>query len=100
MRNLWIVSLAATAAFAIATPARAEVLLSMRDGRVTIVAKDATVRDILTEWARVGQTRIVNVERIPGGPITIEIRDMPEQQALRLLLRTLSGYMTAPRATM
>jgi hypothetical protein len=67
---------------------------------VTIVAKDATIRQILTEWARVGQTKIVNVERIPGGPVTLELRDVPEQQALRVLLRSLGGYVTAPRTTM
>ena len=36
----------------------------MQNGRVSITAKDATLRQILTEWARVGQTKIVNVERI------------------------------------
>jgi len=75
----------------------AEVTVSMHDGRVTIVAKDATVRQILTEWARVGQTKIVNVDRIPGGPVTLELTNVPEQQALDLLLRSVSGYMTAPR---
>jgi len=78
--------------------AAAEGKVSMQDGRVTIVAKDATLRQIMTEWARVGQTKIVNVERIPGGPMTLEITNMPEQQALDLLLRSVSGYMTAPRA--
>ena len=68
------------------------------NGRVTIVAKDATVRQILTEWARVGRTRIVNVERIPGGPVTLEMKDVPELDALDVLLRTLSGYMASPRA--
>ena len=63
----------------------------MHDGRVTVVAKDATVRQILTEWARVGQTKIVNVERIPGGPISIELTDVPEAQALDVLLRSVSG---------
>ena len=33
------------------------------------------MRQILAEWARVGQTRIVNVERIPGGPMTIELNE-------------------------
>jgi hypothetical protein len=61
------------------------------------VAKDATVRQILTEWARVGQTKIVNVERIPGGPITLELSNVPESQALDVLLRALSGYITAMR---
>jgi hypothetical protein len=74
------------------------VKVAMQDGRVSIVAKDATLRQILTEWARVGQTKIVNVERIPGGPMTIELTNIPEQQALDLLLRSVSGYMTAPRA--
>ena len=50
--------------------ASADVQVTMKDGRVSIVAKDATVRQILIEWARVGQTKIVNVERVPGGPVT------------------------------
>src|SRR5712691_8750433 len=80
-----------------ALPAFADVHLTMQDGRVSIVAKDATVRQILTEWARVGQTKIVNVERIPGGPMTLELNDVPESQALEVLLRSMSGYITAPR---
>src|SRR5882762_10110447 len=44
-----------------ALPAFADVHLTMHDGRVSIVAKEATVRQILTEWARVGQTRPVGV---------------------------------------
>jgi len=59
---------AAAACLVGASTASADVHLTMHDGRVSIVAKDATVRQILTEWARVGQTKIVNVERIPGGP--------------------------------
>jgi len=82
-----------------AASASADVQLSMQNGRVTIVAKDASVRQILTEWAKVGHTKIVNVERIPGGPMTLELRNVPEAQALDVLLRTLSGYITAPRAT-
>src|SRR6266850_6669076 len=80
-----------------ALPAFADVHLTMHDGRVSIVAKEATVRQILTEWARVGQTKIVNVERIPGGPMTLELSNVPEAQALDVLLRALSGYITAMR---
>jgi hypothetical protein len=80
--------------------AYADVQLSIGNGRVSLVAKDATLRQILTEWARVGQTRIVNVERIPGGPMTLELKDMPEDQALDLLLRSVSGYLAAPRPVM
>lgn len=77
--------------------AHADVQLSLRNGRVTIVAKDATLRQILTEWARVGRTTVVNVDRIPGGPLTLELRDVPEGEALDILLRSLSGYIAAPR---
>ena len=81
-----------------ASSAFAEVHVTMQDGRVTIVARDATIREILREWARVGQTRIVNVERVPGGPETLELRNVTEIQALDVLLRSLSGYIAVPRA--
>jgi hypothetical protein len=90
---------AACAGLAFAPSARADVQLSIRDGRVTLVAKDATLRQILTEWARVGKTTVINVERIPGGPLTLELRDVPEGEALDILLRNLSGYMAAPRTS-
>lgn len=80
-----------------ASTASADVQVLLNNGRVSIVAKDATVRQILSEWARVGQTKIVNVDRIPGGPLTLELRDVPEGQALDVLLRSVSGYMAAPR---
>jgi hypothetical protein len=80
-----------------ASTASADVRLTMQNGRVSIVAKDATVRQILAEWARVGQTKIVNVDRIPGGPVTLELTNVPESQALDVLLRALGGYITAPR---
>ncbi len=81
-----------------ASAANADVRITMQNGRVSVVAKDATVRQILTEWARVGQTKIVNIERVPGGPVTLELTDVPEAQALEVLLRSLSGYIAAPRA--
>jgi hypothetical protein len=89
--------IAIAACLAAASTASAEVQLTMQNGRVSLVAKDATVRQILTEWARVGQTKIVNMERVPGGPITLELSNVTEAQALDVLLRALSGYITAPR---
>lgn len=89
--------LAAVLALA-AVPARAELRVSMHDGRVSIVASDVTVRQILAEWARVGQTKIVNGDGLAGGPITLQMTDVPEEQALDILLRSASGYLAAPRA--
>jgi hypothetical protein len=77
----------------------ADVQLTLQNGRVSLVAKDATIRQILTEWARIGQTKIVNLERIPGGPVSLELQNVSESQALDVLLRTVAGYLAAPRPT-
>jgi hypothetical protein len=83
---------------ALALPARAAGLeLSIADGKVTLDAQDVTIRQILTEWARVGNTRIVNVERLEGGPVTIKFEGLPEKQALDIILRSVPGYVAAPR---
>jgi hypothetical protein len=82
----------------LASSASAQVQLSIRDGRVSLTATNATVRQILMEWARVGQTKIVNVERIQGGPLTLQLEGTPESEALDLLLKSVTGYVAAPRA--
>jgi hypothetical protein len=98
MRAFSTLALAGLAWLALGSTSFADVTISIHDGQVSLAAKDATVRQILTEWARVGHTQIVNVERISGGPITIEFNNVPEQEALDMLLRSVSGYMAAPRA--
>jgi hypothetical protein len=84
-----------------ASPCRAAGLqLSIQDGRVSIDAQEVTIRQILAEWARVGQTRIVNLERLGGGPLSIKFDGVPERQALDIILRNVPGYIAAPRATL
>ena len=83
---------------AAAVPASAQqVRLDIRDGRVTLHAQNASLRAILTEWQRVGGTRIVNLERVAGAPITIDLNNVPERQALDTLLRSVAGYLLAAR---
>lgn len=82
----------------LATSASADVRVTVADGLVSISAQDATTRQILAEWARVGQMRIVNLDRVSGAPMTIELSNVPETQALDTLLRQMSGYLAAPRA--
>jgi hypothetical protein len=72
--------------------------LSIRDGLVSLDAQDVTVQQILTEWARIGRTQILNAERITGGPITLKLEAVPEKQALDIVLRAIPGYMALPRA--
>ena len=80
-----------------AVTASAQVQLSIRGGRVSLVATNVTVQQILIEWARVGKTNIVNVEQIPGGPLTLQLTNVPEPEALDLLLRSVTGYVAVPR---
>ena len=82
-----------------ATPAAAEVALAINGGRVSLSAKDATVSQILAEWAKVGQTKIVNGERVSGGPVTLELTNVTEVEAIEILLRSAGGYLLAPRRT-
>jgi hypothetical protein len=98
MRIQFAAALALTASLMFVTQARAEVHLTIRDGRVTLNAASATVPEILIEWAKVGQTRVVNAERIAGGPITLQLTNVLEEQALDVILRSVSGYVAAPRA--
>lgn len=82
----------------LAAPARAgDVLLEFRDGYVTLSARDASVRQILQEWSRVGNTRVVNADKVPGSTVTLELQRVPEKQALKVLLRSVAGYIAAPR---
>jgi hypothetical protein len=83
-----------------ASTASAEVTVTIQDGLVTVVAKDVTIRQIIAEWARVGQAKVVNAERLPGGPVTLELTNMPEGMVLDTLLRGAAGYVAAPRPTM
>jgi hypothetical protein len=69
-------------------------------GKVNLVAQDATLRAILTEWSRVGGTRLVNPERLLGGGITLELVGVPERQALDILLRDVGGYILGPRTAL
>ncbi|MGE0705114.1 MAG: hypothetical protein AB7F99_05710 [Vicinamibacterales bacterium] len=77
--------------------ATAEVRLSIGDGRVSLVATDATLGEILAEWERVGSTRIENGDRVSGPPMTLRLDDMPESEALGILLRALNGYIAVSR---
>lgn len=74
--------------------------LSMRNGLVSLDAQDVTVRQILTEWERIGKTRIINAERVTGAPVTLKFDAVPEKQALDIVLRSIPGYMALPRATL
>ncbi len=72
--------------------------LQLQDGRTTLVAERVSLPQILAEWQRVGGVTIVNGERTSAAPVNLYLVDMPEQDALAVLLRSVSGYILVPRA--
>lgn len=89
-------------AFAASLSARAaddDVRVTFANGRVTVVAEHATVSDILREWARVGGSTFINADRIPATErLTLRLDNEPELRAIEVLLRSVAGYVVAPRA--
>ena len=58
--------------------------MEFRNGTVSISAADVPLSQVLSEWARLGQTRIVNLEKVSGAPLTVELTNVPEKQALEV----------------
>lgn len=72
--------------------------ISFDNGMVTLVAENVTLREILTEWARKGGSRIVNAEKLGGSPVYLtEFKGQPEADVLRALLREAPGYGVSMR---
>jgi hypothetical protein len=75
-----------------------ELKLSIANGRVTLVAQDVPVRQILAEWSRVGGTTFVGGEKLITPNVTLQLTDQPEREALEILLRSAAGYVASQRA--
>ena len=73
------------------------VKLSLLDGRVWLAADRATIAEILAEWGRVGHTQILNAERVGGMPLTLDLRGVPELDALDIIMRSAGGFVTVAR---
>lgn len=99
LAGVFTVFLAVPAGF-LAVPAGAQQLtLAFKDGRVTLDATAVPARAILSEWARLGGTKVVGAERVAGAPLTLSLVDVPEPQALDIILRSAAGYLAAPRVS-
>ena len=94
-----VTAAAAVLAAALAGPVAADDLeLSFRAGRVTVVAADVPLAAILDEWARLGATRFVAADGLPARPVSVRMVDVPEREALRVLLRAAGGYIAESRS--
>ena len=82
--------------------------VSFADGRVTVIADQVPLHTILDEWSKLGDTQFVDskddgdaraaIEQLAPQPIQIHLVDVPEADALRILLRDAAGFIAAPRA--
>jgi hypothetical protein len=70
-----------------------------QQGRVTLVANNVTLREILAEWARRGGTTILNLDKLASAPIEYPIRfeNAPEMEVMMSLLRGVAGKAYVPR---
>ena len=71
---------------------------SIGEGRVTLVTSGAPLGDVLAAWERAGSTRFVDAGELDQVPVSLHLVDVPEAEALRLLLRPAAGYLAVPRA--
>jgi hypothetical protein len=78
----------------VATPG---VSLAIRDGKVTLKAEQASLRQILAEWERQGQMKVVGADKLAGAPVTLTLVDVPEKQALEIVMRGVPGFMAIDR---
>ncbi|MEO8480727.1 MAG: hypothetical protein ABI634_00870 [Acidobacteriota bacterium] len=107
MRTSFLTLALLTALAGVAAPAQAQVPDTSRvlnlsfdqDGRVTLSARNVTVREILGEWARQCGCYVVNGDKLPGAPLSIPLLYEHETQAkvLESLLRQASGYVLTPQ---
>jgi len=81
-----------------AVPAWAgDLQLTLKDGRVTLIADGVSARQILEQWAKVGDTQVVNAEKLAGPPLTLRLENVSERDALDVVLRSAAGFVVAPR---
>jgi hypothetical protein len=93
----FFLSAALLAVLALPVYAQQTLKLEIHDGRVNLDAAAVPARQILTEWARVGGTKVVGGDKVTGPLLTLRLINMPERQALDIILRNVAGYMAAPR---
>ena len=73
-------------------------VVSYDNGRMTVLAESVSLRTIIQEWARVGGVRLVDPQHVTLTPVSVDLRNLPEGAALKVLLRTVPGYLLQQRA--
>ncbi len=85
----------------LAAPVHAQspaLVLDVKDGRVTLDARNVTVAQILEQWGRLQQIAIVNADALASTRVTMRLDGVPDRDALATLLRGVNGYIATRRA--
>lgn len=98
MKGTRSIAVSVLASCLVASPATAELRLSFEAGRVTLAAVDVSLRAVLEAWAVEGLTLISNIEQLSAEPVTLELTDVTETEALTTLLSSQLGYVASRRS--
>ena len=96
--NRWLLALAVTLQPGLAAAQASHVSLTIDEHGVTLDAREATLRAVLEEWARVGGLKVMAPDTLADGPVTLQLTNVPEREAIEILLRGAGGYVLGPRA--
>src|SRR5258706_15195970 len=69
--------------------------LQFHAGLVDLSAHAVSVAEILARWSEVGGITVVNGNQVQSGPMTIDLVNTPEREALSVILRGVPGYLLA-----
>ena len=98
-RSIWALLICLCGGPSSAISAPNDVVVTIQDGRATVTARNAAVTDVLAAWSRAGGTTILNVEALGESRLTVQLVDVPEEEALDVILRPASGYVARQRAS-
>lgn len=96
--NRWLLALAVALQPGLAAAQASHVSLTIDERGVTLDARAAMLRAILDEWARVGGIKVMTPDTLDDRPVTLQLTNVPEREAIEILLRGAGGYVLGPRA--
>ena len=75
-----------------------ELALRIDHGLVTLDAENVTVDEVLTRWTQATGLSVVSKSGQGSDiPVSLHVRDVSERDALKMVLRDLSGYIMGER---
>lgn len=92
-----VIGVAALVVFSPRAALAQQVELSFEAGRVTLAARDATIREVLDLWARRGHVTVVNAELAGEARVSLQLDEVLERQALEAVLGGVAGYVIVER---